>query len=112
MTIIPKFTIDLNGKFGVSRSPFLIPKESGSGEKELLLYFLGVLNSTPCYWYISNHSHKYSSGYTMIEVKTLEQTPVPNPSIISINDFTRIVDLVQRRFKNYTCRWFKYRKRN
>lgn len=100
LTIMPKFALDLNGKFSVSRSPFLIPKLRGSGEKDLLLYFLGVLNSTPCYWYISNHSHKYSKGYTMIEVKTLEQTPVPDPSSISIKDFKRIIELVRLRLKS------------
>lgn len=94
LTVIPKFAIDLTGRFGISRSPFLIPRiQSGSGN-EILLYFLGVLNSTPCFWYISNHSHKYSHGYTMLEVKTLEQTPVPDPSTIPILDFKKIVELV------------------
>jgi len=110
LTIVPKFTIDLNGKFGVSRSPFFIPKTSGSGEKELLLYFLAVLNSTPCYWYISNHSHKYSQGYTMMEVKTLENTPVPNPAIIPINTFQKIINLVTERLKVSSLEGIKYEK--
>lgn len=99
LTIVPKFAIDLQGKFGISRSPFLISKISAGSEKEMLLFMLGILNSTPCYWYISNHSHKYSKGYTMIEVKTLNQTPVPNPSLIPIKDFKKMIELVEKRIK-------------
>jgi methylase of polypeptide subunit release factors len=110
LTIVPKFTIDLNGKFGISRSPFFIPKSSGSGERELLLYFLAILNSTPCYWYISNHSHKYSQGYTMMEVKTLENTPVPNPANVPINIFKKIINLVTERLKVSSLEGIKFEK--
>jgi hypothetical protein len=100
LTIMPKFAFDAVGKYAVSRSPFMIPKLSGSGEQEMLLFFLGILNSTPCYWYISNHSHKYASGYTMVEVKTLNETPVPDPSAISIVDFKLMVNLVNKRLRS------------
>ena len=99
LTIVPKFAVDLQGKFGISHSPFFILKGEG-GEKEMLLYFLGMLNSTPSYWYISNHSHKYSKGYTMLEVKTLNQTPIPDPSSIANRDFKKMVELVERRIKS------------
>jgi hypothetical protein len=99
LTIVPKFAVDLNGKFGISRSPFFILKGEG-GEREMLLYFLGMLNSTPCYWFIANNSHKYSKGYTMLEVKTLNQTPIPDPSSISNKDFKKMVELVDRRINS------------
>jgi type I restriction-modification system DNA methylase subunit len=99
LSIVPKFAVDIQGKYGISRSPYFILK-GDEGGKEMLLYFLGLLNSTPCYWYISNHSHKYSRGYTMLEVKTLNQTPVPDPSQIPNKDFKKMVELVERRIKS------------
>ncbi|MGJ1265346.1 HsdM family class I SAM-dependent methyltransferase [Sphingobacterium spiritivorum] len=97
LTITPKFSIDLTGKYVVSRTPFLIPKNEDVGGEEILLFYLAVLNSTPCYWYISNHSHKYSQGYTMLEVKTLQTTPVPDPAKVSPGLMKRILSLVQKR---------------
>lgn len=99
LTIVAKFAIDTQGKFGISHSPFFILRGEDDN-KEMLLYFLGLLNSTPCYWYISNNSHKYSRGYTMLEVKTLNQTPVPDPSTISNKDFKKMVELVEKRIKS------------
>lgn len=106
LTIVPKFAVDLQGKYGISRSPFFILKGDGGG-REMLLYFLGILNSTPCYWYISNHSHKYSKGYTMLEVKTLNQTPIPDPSSISNKDFKKMIELVELRIKSATLESIK-----
>lgn len=104
LTITPKFSLDAAGKYGISRSPFLISKLSASVsmsvEKEMLLYFLAVLNSTPCFWFVSNHSHKYSKGYTMLEVKTLENTPVPDPSKVPVGLFKKIVNLVTKRLNS------------
>lgn len=97
LTITPKFSIDLTGKYVVSRTPFLIPKNEDVGGEEILLFYLAILNSTPCYWYISNHSHKYSQGYTMLEVKTLQTTPVPDPAKVSPSLMKRILSLVQNR---------------
>jgi len=97
LTITPKFSFDATGEFAVSRSPYLIPKSDNVAGDELLHFFLAVLNSTPCYWYISNHSHKYSQGYTMVEVKTLQMTPVPDPASIAPNIMKKLLSLVKRR---------------
>lgn len=110
LTIVPKFSIDSNGKFGISRSPYLISKESGVAGTEMLLYFLAVLNSTPCYWYISNHSHKYSRGYTMIEVNTLQNTPVPDPATVPVNVLKKLITLVQKRLKSVGVEAFQTEK--
>jgi hypothetical protein len=94
LTITPKFTVDLEGRFAVSRSPFLISKINPLREREFLLFFLGILNSTPCYWYISNHSHKYSKGYAMMEVRTLAETPVPDPALVPKSSLKKMITLV------------------
>ncbi|WP_069660766.1 HsdM family class I SAM-dependent methyltransferase [Arcticibacter eurypsychrophilus] len=100
LTITPKFSFDSTGKFAVSRSPYLIPKSDNVAEDDLLHFFLAVLNSTPCYWYISNHSHIYKKGYTMVEVKTLQMTPVPDPASVAPNTMKKLLSLVKKRLSS------------
>ena len=38
----------------------------------------------------------------MLEVKTLEETPVPDPSTIPITDLKKLIDLVNIRMKKNT----------
>ncbi len=97
LTIMPKFGLDIDGKYAVSRSPFFIPKSDVVKGDDFLLYFVAILNSAACYWYISKHSHVYSRGYTMLEVKTLKNTPVPDPSLVPNNKMRKIINLVTDR---------------
>src|SRR5262249_8623319 len=83
LVLVPRFTLDREGEYAISHSPLLYPKERERGiEDDLLRFFLAVLNSSICFWYIKTHSHKYQSGYVMLESKTLYKTPVPNPTAI------------------------------
>lgn len=98
LVFLPKFSLDITGKYAVSRSPFIVAKDVASGssaESDLLKYLLAVLNSPICYWYISNHSHKYGSGYAMLEPKTLKQVPIPDPDS-ALADMKAIQMLVDR----------------
>ena len=97
LTITPKFSFDNEGDFIVSHSSYLSLK-SNDYDLELLYYFLGILNSTPCYWYISTHSNKYGSGYNKIQPKTLKNTPIPDPFKIDKKDLLILIKLVKERF--------------
>jgi hypothetical protein len=104
LTLLPRFALDAKGKYAVSRSPLLYPKENALegrliNEGDVLRFFLAVLNSSACYWFISQHSHVYRGGYVMLESKTLATTPVPNPLQITPIQFRRIVKLVDDRLK-------------
>ena len=96
LVLVPRFAVDLNGKYGVSRSPLLYPRKTDF-ERDLLLYFVAILNSTPCYWYVSTHSHVYSNNYAMLEIKTLNRTPVPDPARIDPTVLKRLIDFAERR---------------
>ena len=112
LVLVPRFSLDLEGKYSVSRSPLLYPidpehttvydtgedidNEPGL-ELDLLKYFVAVLNSTACYWYISNYSHLYQHGYSMLEIKTLSSTPVPNPAKIDPLVKKHLLNLVDER---------------
>lgn len=96
LMLLPKFSLDKTGKYAISRSPLMYPKES-AGELDLLHFFLAVLNSSVVYWQISNLSHKYSRGYFMLEPKTLKKIRVPNPASVPPGAMKEIQALIRER---------------
>ena len=98
IVLVPRFALDTEGKYAVSHTPLLFPKEE-SIEQDLLRYFLAVLNSTVCFRTISDKAHKYSRGYSVLEVTTLKRTPVPDPTKVSATDMQRLIELVNRRLE-------------
>jgi hypothetical protein len=99
LILLPKFSIDEEGKYAVSHSPLLYPKEPAV-ETDLLRFLVAILNSSICHWYISTHSHKYSRGYLMLEPKTLKHIPVPDLARISAKTMRELLDSVGRRLVN------------
>ncbi|MEM9389802.1 MAG: N-6 DNA methylase [Bacteroidota bacterium] len=97
LVLSPKFCVDTDGKYAVSHSPYVTSKVSSVQEKDFLLYLSAVLNSTACFWYISNHSHKYNNGYAMLEVKTLKKTRIPNPNTVPPQKMQKLLRLVTQR---------------
>lgn len=96
LVLVPRFSLDVKGKYVVSHSPFLT-LEDLSHDANILKFFLAVLNSTIGSWLLSTHSDKYSRGYARLEVKTLSSIPVPDPSKISPNQITNIIKLVEKK---------------
>jgi len=96
LVLVPRFALDLKGKYAVSHGPYLHSKETGA-EEDLLKFFLAVLNSSICYWFVSAHSFKYSKGYTMLEPGPLKKVPVPDPSKVPARMMAKIVRLVEKR---------------
>lgn len=99
LVLVPRFSLDLQGRYAVSRCPLLYPKDTGA-ERDLLRYFVAVLNSTPCFWYIATHSHVYQRGYAMLEVKTLIRTPVPDPARVPLKSLRQLLKLVDKRLSS------------
>lgn len=81
ISISPKFSVDIEGEFATSRSPYFVLKEE-KADPDLLFFFLGLLNSVPCYWALSLQSQKQSSGYNIFHLNLLETTPVPDPTLV------------------------------
>jgi hypothetical protein len=98
LVIMPRFALDIRGRYAVSHSPFLIARVS-SEEDRILKLMLAVLNSTVCFWHLQTHSHVYSHGYTMLENRTLAKTPVPNINLWSSSEKMRLISMVDRRLK-------------
>jgi methylase of polypeptide subunit release factors len=108
LVLVPRFAFDKEGSYAVSHSPFLFPIER-TGDDSLLRVFLAVLNSTPCFWHISSHSHSYQRGYARLESATLSSTPVPDPTTIDPAILKHLLRLVDKRIAstdledNQTC---------
>ncbi|MGZ5551896.1 MAG: N-6 DNA methylase, partial [Nitrososphaeraceae archaeon] len=78
LVFTPKFNIDREGRYAISRSPFLVAKEEYN-DVELLYYFTGILNSAVCFWYLLSHAPKYQHGFAMLEPTYLKNLPIPTP---------------------------------
>jgi hypothetical protein len=98
LVIMPRFALDVKGRYAVSRSPFFLARVLGD-EERILKLMLAVLNSSVCFWYLQTHSHVYQHGYTMLESKTLAKTPVPDVNRWSSSDKIRLLELVDKRLK-------------
>lgn len=96
LILIPRFSLDCNGRYAVSRTCYLYPKPPGM-EDDLLCFLVAILNSPVCHWYISTHSHKYSRGYIMLEPKTLKSVPIPDPTSIHGPRLDHLLSLVNQR---------------
>jgi len=91
LVLIPRFALDEEGRYAVSRSPLLYPEQAmGENATEMLRFFLAVLNSSVAQWQIARHSHRYSRGYAMLEVKTLKKMRVPDPAAVSVATMNKL----------------------
>lgn len=92
LVLLPRFGIDLEGKYAVSHSPYLAPKSDGGSS--LLKVICAVANSAIGHWQLASSSHKYSRGYLMLEVKTLREFRMPDPAAMPSRLTRRIIRLV------------------
>jgi hypothetical protein len=101
LVFTPKFSLDIEGRYAVSRSPFLVLKndlELNSIKNDLMFFMLGILNSSVCTWYLLNHTSRYKHGFMMIEPSSLKEIPVIDPVSSSKSTFLKFVSLVKERF--------------
>jgi methylase of polypeptide subunit release factors len=96
LVLIPRFSMDIDGKYLVSHSPYL-SQMIANAAPEFLKFFLAILNSTVGAWLISTHSDKYSKGYSRLEVKTLNSIPVPDPAKVKPTILLKLLHLVDQK---------------
>ena len=77
LILLPRFGIDLSGRWAVGHSPY-VRVRSGVGDEDSLLVLTAVLNSSLTAWYIDLNARKYRSGYNKIGVALLRQLPIPD----------------------------------
>ena len=77
LILLPRFGIDLYGRWAVGHSPY-VRARTGSGDEDSLLVLTAVLNSSLTAWYIDLNARKYRNGYNKIGVALLRQLPIPD----------------------------------
>ena len=93
LMLTPRFAVDLEGRYLVSRSPFASAATKPEAAT-LVSFFCAVLNSSVVAWYISTHAFKYSQGYNRIEVALLRHIPVPDPASLRADRLVGLLRLV------------------
>ena len=80
LSLVPRFGVDLSGRWVVSHSP-LVSGRFGTGEDNLLL-LAAVLNSSVAAWYIDLQGRKFQRGYSEVTVSLLRRMPVPDFGLV------------------------------
>ena len=93
--LLPRFGIDISGKWMVSHSPIIIPRYGELDETQLFL-FAAILNSSVSAWYIDLNGRKFRDGYNEVGVSLLRRFPIPNLSHVPIPVIRRVADNVRR----------------
>jgi hypothetical protein len=93
LVLLPRFGIDRDGKYAVTRSPYLVSK-SDAGGLALLKVVCAMMNSAIGHWQLASSSHKYSRGYLKLEVITLRDLHMPDPASLPAALTRKIVRLV------------------
>ncbi|MFN8368256.1 MAG: N-6 DNA methylase [Candidatus Kapaibacterium sp.] len=98
LIFLPKFSIDIEGKYAVSRAPFIVLNEDKIklDTTNAMFYVTAVLNSSVCFWYLLTHAPKYQHGYVMLEKKYLADLPIPDPTTSDRRLVQSIIKLAQK----------------
>jgi methylase of polypeptide subunit release factors len=100
LVITPKFSLDSAGLYAVSRAPLIFSKYSEPAKEDHLLYLLGVINSTACFWHIAQRAHTYERGYSRLEVSRLRGTRIPTFKSAEKTAARRLIRAVEARIQS------------
>ena len=90
--LLPRFGLDVLGRWVVSHSPFVYVSNDEL-DKEFLYLLLAVLNSSITSWYIDVNARKYRSQYNKLGVALLRRVPFPDLSRTSLTTLREVIDL-------------------
>ena len=101
LILLPKFSIDLDGDYAITRSTYLavhesMLKASRSYLDQYLKFYCCLLNSSAYLWQLRNYGRKYNNGYTKVEVNTVKATYIPDINDVDAN----VVDHLTKLFDN------------
>ena len=93
VALIPRFGVDLSGKWIVKHSPFIRIDARSDGD-DLLLVLAAIMNSSVAAWFIDMNASKFDRGYNRISATLLRQLPIPDFNFVANVDLREIVQLV------------------
>lgn len=92
--LTPKFSIDVKGEYLVSRTFVMTCRDEATASSTLLRYMAAVLNSPFSFWQLQRSAHSFRGGYMRVESSALKTCRVPDPSKLSTNLLSQIVEAV------------------
>ena len=95
LMLLPRFGLDVTGKWIVSHSPY-VRLRAESGGLDSLKYALAILNSSISAWFFSRNARKYRASYNLMEVTTVRALPLPDPSLVPAEQLAAVVDRVDQ----------------
>ena len=98
--LLPRFGVDISGKWIVSHSPVIRPRYGELDHAELFL-FAAILNSSLAAWYIDLNGRKFGHGYNEVGVSLLRRFPIPDLRQVSIPFIRRVVENVKALMDSY-----------
>jgi methylase of polypeptide subunit release factors len=101
VVITPKFGFDASGRYAVSRAPLIFSKYPEASNRDHLLYLLGILNSTACFWHIAQRAHIYERGYSRLELSRLRGTRIPTFKSADKVAVRRLIRAVEARLESH-----------
>ena len=92
VSLVPRFGLDLAGKWIVSHSPFVQARDENA-DNDLLLILVAILNSSVASWFIDSGARKLRGGYNGLSVSLLRQLPIPALTIVPVSARRHTIDL-------------------
>ena len=94
IALLPRFGVDLHGKWIVSHSP-VIQMSDRYSDPEMMLVLAAILNSGVTSWYIDLNASKYGHGYNRITVALLRRVPIPDLELVPKACLRRVTGMVR-----------------
>ena len=94
VSLLPRFGLDMSGRWVVSHSP-LVRIRMDKGDDEVLFVLTAILNSSVAAWFIASNARKFRDGANKLTVGLLRNVPVPDLSMISSRVLRRVVDMAR-----------------
>ena len=91
--LTPRFALDDEARFAVSRTPFVVARDPAE-EHFTLRFFTAVLNSSVAARYVRTYAPKYGKGYNRLEANLLKSMPVPDLGSVDPAQLRMAADIV------------------
>ena len=98
--LLPRFGIDVSGKWIVSHSPIIRPR-NGDMDTTQLSILAAILNSSVAAWYIDLNGRKFGHGYNEVGISLLRRFPMPDLSQVPSPVIYNVVDYVRTLMGSY-----------
>ena len=93
--LLPRFGLDIDGKWVISHSPFVRVREEDAGQ-ETVLVLTAILNSSLVAWFVGLNARKFRRQYNELTVSLLNKVPIPDLNQTNPTTLQRVVELTEQ----------------